>query len=441
VLQRARFFSKCLLISLFWAPLLQADALPRPVGLEAEVAFWRTVFAEVDSNRGIIHDNRHLSVIYGTVDLPADASPLQRRTVFNDAKKQYQDILQQLARGARHTPTSEQQAVLAKWPAEISDEQLLEAADRLRIQQGLADRFQQGLVRSGQWLNHIKENLKEAGVPEGLAALPHVESSFDPTAYSHVGAAGLWQFTRSTGKRFMQVDHVVDARRDPFLSSEAAAKLLQYNYQELGSWPLAITAYNHGVTGMKRAIEALGTDDIAEIVHNYNGRAFGFASRNFYVAFLAALEVEQNADNLFGPVAKALPRDELVVVMPHFVPVAVLEKTTGVARADFRELNPALQPSVWDGSKYVPQGYTLRLPKDTSSEQLLASIPRSYLFDAQRPDLYHKVRRGEYLSSIARRYGTTVNELVAWNNLKSRNSIQVGQLLRLPRRANEVAVQ
>jgi membrane-bound lytic murein transglycosylase D len=440
---RGSGYGKFLLLPLLlWAPLLLADVLPRPVALEPEIAFWRTVFSEVSSDSGLIHDNRHLNIVYGTVDIPDKASPRQRRLVFNQAKQQYQKILEQLAHGKRSKLSAEQARVLALWPEDVSNKELKQAVERLRVQQGLADRFQQGLVRSGQWLDHIERNLDQAGVPAGLAALPHVESSFDPTAYSHVGAAGLWQFTRGTGKRYMQIDHVVDGRRDPFFSSEAAAKLLQNNYEELGSWPLAITAYNHGVTGMKRAVKALGTDDIAKIVHQYNGRAFGFASRNFYVAFLAALEVEQNSETYFGKVEKALPRDELVVVLPHFVPVAVLEKTYGLSREDLRQSNPALMPSVWDGTKHIPKGFTLRLPLEqvnVGPEEALAEIPEAYRFKAQTPDLYHKVKRGDALSVIAARYDTSVSELVAWNGLKSRHRIRIGQVLRLPTRDSYAA--
>ncbi len=195
---------------------------------------------------------------------------------------------------------------------------------------------------------------------------------------------------------------------------------------------------------MRRAVRTLGTDDIAEIVHNYNGRAFGFASRNFYVAFLAALEVEQNAESYFGAVEKATPKDEVVVTLPHYVPVSVLEKTYGVPRDELKKANPALMAPIWKGSKYVPKGFELRLPladSGKSPEQLLAAIPRSARYQSQRPDQFHKVKRGEALSLIAQRYNTTVTELVAWNNLKSRNRIRIGQVLRLPQDVNRVAVQ
>jgi membrane-bound lytic murein transglycosylase D len=76
-----------------------------------------------------------------------------------------------------------------------------------------------------------------------LAYLPHVESSFNPKAYSKFGAAGMWQFTRSTGKQYMTVSYAVDERRDPILSSRAAARLLKRNFKKFQNWPMAITAY------------------------------------------------------------------------------------------------------------------------------------------------------------------------------------------------------
>ena len=173
------------------------------------------------------------------------------------------------------------------------------AIEDIRFQLGQADRFRSGLIRSGAWETHIAETLANLGLPAELAVLPHVESSFNPRAYSKVGAAGLWQFMRSTGRRYMRIDAAVDDRLDPFRSTEAAAQLLAYNYRVLGSWPLALTAYNHGTAGVRHAKETLATDDIVRIVRSYTSRTFGFASRNFYVSFLAALEIDRNPRAVF----------------------------------------------------------------------------------------------------------------------------------------------
>src|SRR5690606_2556111 len=212
------------------------------------------------------------------------------------------------------------------------------------------------------WATHIAETFANRGLPPELAVLPHVESSFNPSAYSKVGAAGLWQFMRSTGRRYLRIDSEVDDRLDPFRSTEAAAQLLEYNYRVLGTWPLALTAYNHGAAGMRRAKQATGTDDIEKIVRTYRSRTFGFASRNFYVSFLAALEIDRNPEKYFGKI-EPLPEVKFQeVALPAYVPVASLVRALGIDQATLREFNPALRPIVWSGQRHVPKGYHLRLP-------------------------------------------------------------------------------
>jgi membrane-bound lytic murein transglycosylase D len=365
------------------------------------------------------------------------SSARQRRRISETTRKRYRAILNTLATGKDKGLTFEERRVLALFPDDIDAEQLSAAAGQLRFQQGLANRFREGYVRSGLWQEFIRTNLREAGVPEGLASLPHVESSFNPEARSYVGASGLWQFTRSTGRRFMQIDHVVDERRDPFMSSVAAARLLKYNYSILNSWPLAITAYNHGVAGMRRAVRVTGTDDIEVIIREYDGRSFGFASRNFYVAFLAAHEVEENAKTYFGKLERTPPRPEIVVSLPNYMAADTLAGAFGVSLETLKERNPALLRSVWSGTKFAPRGFEIRLPDagaDIEPGAILAAIPADRKFSMQTPDLQHRVERGDSLSVIAARYRTTVSELMALNNLKSRHRIRVGQVLNLPYR-------
>jgi len=417
------------------SPVLASDLLPSPAGLQTEIAFWKRIFAEVPSTEALVHDSRHLGVVYEVAQIPPGTSPSRRRRIADKAREKYRKLLNQLAEGSRSNLNREQQRVLAKWPADVSRDELQQAARRIRFQQGLADRFRDGMLRSGAWRPYIVASLQASGVPTGLVALPHVESSFNPEARSHVGASGLWQFTRSTGRRFMQIDHVVDERRDPFLSSAAAAKLLAYNYSILESWPLAITAYNHGVAGMRRAVRKLGTNDIEEIIRNYEGRTFGFASRNFYVAFLAALEIDQNAEHYFGPLSLNEPSSDILVKTSDYIAAATLQIAFRLSASELRSYNPALMPPVWDGTKYVPKGFRLRLPDyavGTSANQVFAAIPDNKRFTRQTPDLYHKVQRGESLSVIAARYDTSIQELVSLNDLRSRHRIGAGQTLRLP---------
>ena len=340
------------LMVLLTTPAVASDLLPSPAGLQTEITFWKRIFAEIPSTEALVHDSRYLGVVYEVAQIPPGTSPSGRRRIADQVRGKYRKLLNELAQNSRSNLNREQQRVLAMWPADVSSDDLQQAARRIRFQQGLADRFHDGMVRSGAWKPHIVASLQASGVPTELVALPHVESSFNPEARSHVGASGLWQFTRSTGQRFMQIDYVVDERRDPFLSSEAAAKLLAYNYSILGSWPLAITAYNHGVAGMRRAVKKLGTNDIEDIIRNYDGRTFGFASRNFYVAFLAALEIEQNAERYFGPLSLDTPGNDILVKTPDYIAVTTLQIAFRLTASELRSYNPALMPSVWDGTKY-----------------------------------------------------------------------------------------
>ena len=124
----------------------------------------------------------------------------------------------------------------------------------------------------------------------------------------------------------MRVDHVLDERMDPFAASVAAARLLENNYAVTGSWPLAMTAYNHGAAGMRRAAAKLGTTDITTVLRKYKSRTFGFASRNFYVAFLAAIEIDSNPEKYFGKLNLEPPVDYEIVKMPGYIDANTLAK-------------------------------------------------------------------------------------------------------------------
>jgi membrane-bound lytic murein transglycosylase D len=420
-------------------PALAGDTLPRPAGLEPDIGFWRLVFTDVSSTQVVVHDNRYLGVVYERFDIPAGATDSTRRRMMDTAAARYEGILKKLAAGKRSGLSTEEARVLALWAGRTSNDSLRAAAGRVRTQQGLADRFQQGVVRSGRWREHIRLNLREAGVPESLAALPHVESSFDPEARSFVGASGLWQFTAGTGRNYMRIDQVVDERRDPFRSSEAAARLLRSNYLSLQSWPLAITAYNHGAGGMRRAVREMGTSDIESIVRNYDGPSFGFASRNFYVSFLAADEVDRNPQKFFGSIQPEPAERGTTIVLADQVGADKLERSLGVSRETLRIYNPALLAPVWSGQRAVPRGFSLRLPEGVADAQTVARLaaadPEAERERARKAGLSaasHRVRSGETLSGIAQRYGTSPSRLADINKLSKKNLIRVGQVLKLP---------
>jgi len=416
---------------------------PRPAELDGAVQFWTRVYTEISTSEGFIHDDTDLSVIYEKIRLPEGAGHRAREQYVKQIKRKYEAILRSLASGKRSGLSDDEQRVLDLWPKNVSDKQLRRATDQIRFQLGQSDKFRAGLLRSGAWKPYIIKTLKDMGLPTEIAALPHVESSFNYKAYSKVGAAGMWQFTRSTGRRFMRVDHIIDERMDPLKATIAAGQLLENNYAVTGSWPLAITAYNHGAAGMRRAAIQLGTTDIVTVIRHYKSRSFGFASRNFYTAFLAAVEIDSDPEKYFGKLNLYPPVDYELIEIPAFISANTLVKTLNISREDLMEANPALRPAIWSGNKYIPKGYELRInrklyPETDSAKQTVANLAAQNMFAKQKPDRYHRVRRGQTLSNIAARYGVHLNDLVALNNLHSRHTIRVGQLLRLPQRGKRI---
>jgi membrane-bound lytic murein transglycosylase D len=409
-----------------------SDAFPRPQELERDVAFWRRIYTEVTTSGGVLHDPERLDVVYEVVKFPSDLPPRQRSKRVDELKKKYGKILEKVAAADEADLTAEERRVHALWPKGTRKARLEQAAEEVRFQLGQADRFQEGLVRSGAYRDYIAATFEKAGLPRELAALPHVESSFNTYAYSKVGAAGMWQFMRATGRRFMRIDATVDERLDPYRSTQAAVKFLEQNYIVLGNWPLALTAYNHGTAGMRRAKEQMGTDDIAVIARKYSSRSFGFASRNFYVAFLAALEIDQNPENFFGKIQLHPIDNSRIVEMPSFVPASRIAAALKVDADVLRRLNPSLLPSVWHGSRHVPRGFEFRVPAHVDAVAALQTLSSGQTFDAQVAESQHRVRSGESLSSIASRYSVSMNQLAELNGLRRPYRINAGQVITLP---------
>jgi membrane-bound lytic murein transglycosylase D len=383
----------------------------------------------------LLHDDWNLGLVYEVLRFDPASPPVQRERRVAEAKARYTALLKKLAAGSTDDLTPHEQRILGAFGDHAGARDFRDAIERIRFQLGQADRFHAGLIRAAVWEKEIARTLAQHGVPAEIAALPHVESSFNLAAYSKVGAAGLWQFMPSTARRFMRVDSVVDERLDPYAASEAAANLMLYNYRLLGSWPLAVTAYNHGPGGLRRAQDELGTSDIAVIVKRYQGATFGFASRNFYVAFLAALEVDRNADKYFGAISRLPDTESTPVELPDYIPVEALAKAFKVDLGALRVLNPALRPPVWSGGRFVPRGYTLRLPGNPPQAEIAAAwerLPPAQRFIAQRNDGGHKIRRGETLAGIAAVSGVTLSRLLAANGWDASHSAARGDMLRIP---------
>lgn len=410
--------------------------------IEPNVSFWERVYTQYSTTQAIVHDSTDLRIIYDVIDLVSPDSPGARtinRKRMKRAKKRYQGILKRLASNpALNNDTC--QRVASLFGPDASAKTFYKARRGIRCQIGQKDRFIKGIKRSGAYIDQIRGIFRSYGLPEDLAFLPHVESSFNPKAYSKFGATGIWQFTRSTGKRFMKVGYALDERRDPILASHAAAKLLKENYDVLGSWSLAITAYNHGQTGMKQA--KLKNGDYPAIFKSYTSRTFKFASRNFYSEFLAARRIASNYQVYFGPIALDQPTLYQSITLAGFVPFDKLCEHFKISPDHLQRMNPALRDPVINGQKFVPKNYMLRLPSDGApSQQTLASIPESLFQKRQKPSRFYTVQRGDTAGKIARRHGVRLKELILANNLSRRATIYPRQTLRIPQKGEAIRVE
>jgi membrane-bound lytic murein transglycosylase D len=414
-----------------------------PPALRPQVDFWKDIFATYSKRHVVIHDTERPDRIYSVLDfrdldqrgLGEVAIEHVMRDTVEQEKKRIRRLLLRLDRGdARPTPDEERIRDLFRDDPSPRRFLAAAAADRIRSQTGLRERFARGIAIGHRYFPEMEAIFRREGIPVQITRLPLVESCFNVHAYSKVGAAGVWQFMPATARHFMRIDEAIDERLDPIVSTRAAARFLRQNYERLGTWPLAIMAYNHGPGGIARAVRQLGTTDVTAIIERYDGRAFKFASRNFYPEFLAALEVERNHDDYFGPLPLDPPLRADVVRLQHYVSLKTVGRCAGgVDQID--DLNPGLLPAVRAGKQYIPSGYRLRLPagRRKSFERCYAEVPAHLKFARQkRQYVTHRVRRGQTLGQIARRYGLSVEELQKRNGLRSKDLIRVGQVLRIP---------
>lgn len=427
---------------------LEESPFKIPDFLRHAVNFWTDIYTRYKSLQVVLHDKKHLQVVYRVVDF----SDIYKKNISYRRKKRLRrkkiesnrrEIHKALKSLARKKIDSNKLLGLEKEIYNLfrgidEKNKFKKAIKRVRAQIGHRESFRHGLVNSSLFMRNMEQIFVSYGLPVELTRLPFVESFFNLKAFSKVGASGIWQFIRSTGRLFVTINNIIDERNDPYKATHAAAKLLRGNFEELGSWPLAITAYNHGRLGVKRAVHAIGSNNLGDIIANYKRRRFGFASRNFYAEFLAALNIYEDYSKYFKDVQFKEPFLFDTFKLPQFVSVRSLAKYCGYSPEVLHEYNPELKMSVIASHLYIPKGYELRVPLGEGKifSEKYAAIPKRFKMNTQRAFTHHRVTRGQTLSQIARIYKVRVYDIASLNNLPSRNFIRVGQVLKLPRRVS-----
>ena len=426
-------------------PTVSAE-FPRPEVLKPNIEFWTQVFSQYSAWQSIIHSQDAPQKIYAVLDFRDERAELGEAAARRLQVKTEKAVEKEINGYLRHVQQ------LSKTPEQLSPierrlyDMFADGTDpnrwagqigRFRAQRGLKEATERALNTSGQYLPKMEEIFKAQGLPPMLTRLPLVESSFNVEAYSKVGAAGLWQFIPSSARLYMRLDEAVDDRRDPWTSTEAAAQHLKEDYALLGNWPLAITAYNFGRDGLARGLRQVKGTELSDLIERWDGKRFGFASRNFYSEFIAASDVERDYRTHFGEIERKDPIEFEATQISHFVAYDSLRKCAGVDEETFRALNPGFRPEVLDGRLYVPPQTTIRVPvgKGAAFKAAYDALPDGERYDQQRfYYVRYRVQNGDNLGAIARRYGIPVASLKEANGFGKKTFIRAGQFLRIPPR-------
>lgn len=433
------------------------NAFAIPVGLEIPVKFWIDVYSKYTTDQGVLHDSENIDLIYKEIDFtPISGRPdlniyqkeaLKIRMVKQEKRKVIA-LLQKLNKLKDPKDLPEEEKKIWDYFSKIKEKnKFIEATKktRLRFQLGQKDRMIQGIYFSGRYLEDFEKIYREAGMPIELTRLPFVESSFNVLARSKVGASGLWQIMPYTMKAYARKNPAVDLRNHPVEATKVSAKVLRSSYALLKDWPLAVTGYNHGPSGIARLTKRYKSKDLGQLVQNPNTRKrFGFASRNFYASFLAALEVERNAPKYLGLVSWSQPLDQVEIKTPFAIKYKDLLRWFDNDDLKTQVFNPHITSIGRRPKSSLPKGTIISVMK-SRGEQVKAELasPDAYKKAVaeslgKTPDqviiepLKHKVLRGETVQKIASDYGVEAKDILKENKLKAGRKLRVGQTLVIP---------
>ncbi|MCL0061696.1 transglycosylase SLT domain-containing protein [Thermodesulfovibrionales bacterium] len=283
------------------------------------------------------------------------------------------------------------------------------------------------LKRSGRYIGMIKDIFREKGLPEELAFLALIESGFDSHAISRAGAVGLWQFMPATAKKYgLIIDWWRDDRKDPVISTIAAAAYLRDLYELFGSWQLAIAAYNGGQGRVSTALRRTGADDLWPLLS-----ATSFLpreTRDFVPRFIAAkIIATAPEDHGFYGISyhKPLKYDEVSTTSP--LDIAIIAKSAMTTVNEIRRLNPSLKR--WSTPPNV-SNYTFRIPKGSKAifEKNLAKIPTENRFSID----IHKVKKGDTLTRIANKAGVSLRTILSLNSMTGKEILRIDDIIKIP---------
>ena len=259
-----------------------------PADLKERVSFWFDIYTKYSAQEEVIHHADYPWVVFRAVDLrpilEADGNKWVKHhqsVKYSKAQRQVvKNILTKLSRRKSFVKLSPEEQeiydVLLQIPGKNRAKVALDALRNLRTQVGQKDFVVKGLESSSQDIPELEKVFAEKNLPIELTRLPFVESSFNVDAVSKVGASGIWQVMPYIGKKLLLMNDAIDERNSPVKAASSAAFILKQNKQILKNWPLALTAYNHGVGSLNKAVKKTGSRELTFLIKNYRAKSFGF---------------------------------------------------------------------------------------------------------------------------------------------------------------------
>lgn len=380
ILQRKNYVLIIILISLSNFGGADEKLFPTPSPIDGRIEFWKKVFTEYSDQHRIIHDRSDPSIIIDVIDFNSLAGKFRPGRSYSNKDRdritgryieRYKKGIARVRRFGKKASRfgAIEERILKVYTKNRRALRIIKRGfPRIRSQKGMSGEFKIGMQRSMNYLPHIENIFARRSLPIHLTRLPFVESMFNEMALSKVGASGIWQFMPLTGRQFLKVNRFFDERNSPLKATHAAADLLSSNYRAIRSWPLAVTAYNHGLSGMKRASRILKTKDIGKIVEHYRSPTFGFASKNFYAEFMAANYAFNYFKSLIPNDTRPIAVSEIKLKYP--MSTTELIRATGLDKDTLRSYNRCLKASLFGSQKHrkLPKNYRLMVPTIMSAE-------------------------------------------------------------------------
>ncbi len=328
-------------VNTFWSPF---------------VRFWFGIYTRYSTHHIVIHDKADLGIVYGVLDFSNVVGPninrFARSAILQSISKEkmleVKKVLTELSQGNAQSRMS---LSLMKILHDSGDpppseplarkKYFLEKANNIRTQTGQRDVIESGIANMAPYSSFYDELFTRFDLPPQLLAIPFLESSFNNSAHSRVGATGIWQFMPLIASYFVPKRNAqLDYRSNPLIASVAALHLLRENKKILKSWDLAVTAYNSGTKHLVKARRELNVESLEDILKNYSHPHLGFASKNFYAEFIALVHTLAYRDEIF-PAEKDIPalnfrKLHLAIARCSFVPAKIKDNK-------WSELNPHLR--------------------------------------------------------------------------------------------------